>query len=162
MKTLIILRHAKAEPAAAQQTDHARVLAPRGLRDAMRMGQWLEEHELTPELILSSTAARARETTAQVLQVCRFNGRAEFLDNLYLAAPAAYLSALETQAAEFARVMLVGHNPGLEDLVQLLTHQHLLLPTAGLAVVTLPIEHWSELDHSTKHPLAHFLKPKEM
>jgi phosphohistidine phosphatase len=144
MKTLLILRHAKSawdEPGVA---DHDRPLSKRGKRDAPRMGQLLRDEELVPDLILSSTAKRARRTAQLVAETCGYEGDIELDESLYLADPEAYLEALADLPDAVQRVMVVGHNPGLEELLEALTGEAEPLPTAALAEVALSIAHWGQ------------------
>ena len=145
MKTLLIQRHAKSSWKDDTLPDHDRPLNKRGKEDAPRMGKLLREQDLVPELILSSDARRTHQTTELIIEESGFDGEVNFLRDLYAAAPEAYIDALVRMGGEAARVMVVGHNPGLEELVEQLTGEYMPLPTAALAQVTLPINHWSDL-----------------
>lgn len=162
MKTLLILRHAKAEPPDENMTDHARPLAKRGHKDAPRIGAWLVEQGLMPDAILSSDALRARTTAKLVADACRFSGELQLFASLYMAMPETYLEVVAAAAEEAARVLVVGHNPTLDDLLFLLTGSHDGFPTAGLAVVELDVASWSEVRLPTRHRLAHFVRGKEL
>jgi phosphohistidine phosphatase len=145
MKTLLILRHAKSSWKDDTLPDHDRPLNKRGKADAPRMGKLLRDEDLVPDLILSSDALRARATAELAAEESHYEGEITFLRDLYAAEPEAYLDALAQMGGEAARVMLVGHNPGLEELLQELTGEYQPLPTAALAQVSLPLSHWSEL-----------------
>jgi phosphohistidine phosphatase len=160
MKTLLLLRHAKSSWDDPEIADHDRPLAKRGRRDAPRMGALLREEELTPDLILSSTARRARKTAEAVAEESGYAGEIELHDEFYPGAPQDYLSALQKVWDEYQRVMVVGHNPGLEELLETLTGETLHLPTAALAQVTLPIEHWIDLDEETEGTLINLWRPR--
>jgi phosphohistidine phosphatase len=146
LRHLLILRHAKAahDP---EFEDHERPLTKKGERTAKRVGRLLAEQGLTPSLILSSTALRARETAELSAGHADFDGTIELIDDLYLAEPSAYVTALARRGANHQRVMVVGHNPGLEALVERLTGRSEHLPTGGLVACDLPLENWADLSN---------------
>jgi phosphohistidine phosphatase len=106
------------------------------------MGQILVDHELVPQAILSSSALRARQTAEAVAEVAHYDGDVTYLDRLYMAEPEDYINALRELPNEVERVLLIGHNPGLEMLLQLLSGQIQSMPTAVIAHLDLPIDHW--------------------
>lgn len=145
-KTLMAMRHAKSSWDHIGLDDHDRPLNERGLRDAPRMAEWLQNHDLVPERIISSTAVRAI-TTAEIL--------AEHLKptptvvphrDLYLADPEEYYQALRLLGDPCERVMVVGHNPGLEELVEQLSGEFHRMPTAAIAVFDVAIREWAQFD----------------
>lgn len=151
-KTLLILRHAKSDQSDSGQPDHERPLNARGKRDATRMGRLLRDEGLLPDIILTSTAKRAQQTVKRVIETSGYTGFVRELDGLYGATPSAYLAALSDVEDNFDRAMVVGHNPGLEQLVYLLTDTLKVLPTAALARIELPLDRWSDVilaPHST-------------
>jgi phosphohistidine phosphatase len=161
MKTLLLLRHAKSghdDPALA---DHDRPLAPRGKRDAPRVGEHLLAAGLVPDEILSSTARRARKTAEKVAQACGFASQVRLLPALYLAPPSVYLEALRDLTGDPARVMLVGHNPGLEELLAQISGEEHPFPTAALAQLELDIGRWSELTGRGRGKLVELWLPRD-
>jgi phosphohistidine phosphatase len=123
MKRLLLLRHAKAVPATDPLVDFDRPLADRGERDAERIGARLEQQRLQPALILASPAARALRTAQLVAQTIGYPRHAITLDRrLYLAEPATIVAIVAAQDAAIETLLVVGHNPGLTELV------HRLLP----------------------------------
>jgi phosphohistidine phosphatase len=162
MKTLLILRHAKSSWKDEGLTDHDRPLNKRGKRDAPRMGKLLRESDLAPDLIISSTAKRARKTAAKVAKKCEYQGVIELTGELYLAPPQSYLHVLRQVPDQYQRVMVVGHNPGLEELLSLLTRESTPLPTAALAQIELPIDAWQELNQEVHGQLSDLWLPKEL
>jgi len=162
MKTLLILRHAKSDWSEEARDDHDRPLNARGKRDAPRIGRLLADEGLLPDHIISSTAKRARRTAKKVAAAAGFDGPLELTAALYLAAPEQYLAALRGVAEPEQTVMVVGHNPGLESLLQLLTGNPERLPTAALAQVELPIATWSQLAADTRGKLIRLWRPREM
>jgi phosphohistidine phosphatase len=118
LKTLLILRHAKAEPAADFAEDHLRKLAERGHAQATAMGDFLREYNLKPQHILCSTATRTRETLAAL----GLDIPVAFTEKLYLASAGELLAMLNALPEEAETVLLVGHNPGMHELVALLSY----------------------------------------
>jgi phosphohistidine phosphatase len=160
VKTLFILRHAKSghdEPVA----DKERTLTSRGRKDALRMGELARKRNLVPDRLLCSTAARARETLELFGEGARLAGPGEFFDELYLAEPEGIVRVIRTHAGSAARVMVVGHNPGLEDLVTSLVLTRTELSTTAYVECTLPIETWGELELDTAGRLRSIFRPKD-
>ncbi|MAV34266.1 MAG: phosphohistidine phosphatase [Planctomycetaceae bacterium] len=162
MKTLLIMRHAKSSWKQAGLTDHQRPLNTRGLRDAPRVGALLQQEQLVPDRIISSTAQRARQTVASLVPASGFRGEIEWTDALYLASADAYRTALHRIGTESQCVMVVGHNPGLENLILELTGRDETMPTAALAHVTLPIEAWNEVEFLRDAELAGHWRPRDL
>lgn len=161
MKTLLILRHAKSSWDDDDLADHDRPLNKRGKRAAHRMGRLLDEEALWPDLILSSTAERAATTALLVTEAGGFGGEINYLRELYGAGPPDYIEAVTELGGVADCVMVVGHNPGLEMLVQELTGEWHRMPTATLVSVTFPIDDWSELE-TAEGELAGVWRPKEL
>jgi phosphohistidine phosphatase len=161
MKTLLILRHAKAERDESP-SDHERELTKKGKKAARRMGELIKRENLLPDLILSSAAERARRTAEETAGGAAFAGETKLLEELYLAEPHAYLDSLRRLGGDAQRVLVVGHNPGIEALIFRLTGSAEHMPTAALAVCTLPIESWSELGPETTGQLRNVWRPKEV
>lgn len=159
MKTLLILRHAKSSWKDEEVGDHDRPLNKRGKRDAPRMGELLRQAHLQPELIISSTAKRARKTASKAAHQCGYQGIIELQGTLYLAPPDAYLEALRKVDDAIDRVMVVGHNPGLEQLLAMLTGQQVPLPTATLAHVELDVARWCDIDTQARGSLVGLWRP---
>lgn len=162
MKTLLILRHAKSSWDNPNLTDYERPLNKRGKRDAPRMGDHIRKQGLVPERILTSSAKRARKTAKKVAKACRFDGKVKRLDEFYHAPPGVYLETLQTITDKNQCVMVVGHNPTMEQLVRHLTNQSTTMPTAALAHIELPIQNWKLLDINTKGKLVNLWKPKTL
>jgi phosphohistidine phosphatase len=112
-REIIILRHAQAAPSAGAQRDFDRALTAKGREEAQAVGRWFAEHGLRFDRVVSSPAARARETAELALP----EGTTVAFDAaVYDATPGTLLSVLDRHAAG-GRTLLVGHNPGLEQLV---------------------------------------------
>ena len=126
------------------------------------MGQLLLEQRLTPNLMISSTAKRARKTAEKVAETCQYAGEISFTDDLYLASPDTYLAILRDVPDEHECVMVVGHNPGMEMLVNLLTDQDEVMPTAALAQVRLNVDSWNQLRANGSGTLINLWRPKDL
>ncbi|WP_269792585.1 histidine phosphatase family protein [Stenotrophomonas sp. Iso1] len=142
MRELILLRHAHAEPADNGQADIDRPLSPHGLAEAEAAGRWLHEQRLVPDRVLCSPARRSRETLEAVLSLTGYvEQRLE--ERIYDAAPGT-LAALLDEHREVERLLVVGHNPGLEQLVALMhsgqSGDYRGMPPAAVAVLSLPME----------------------
>jgi phosphohistidine phosphatase len=162
MKTLLVLRHAKSSWSDPALDDHERPLNKRGRRDGPRMGELVREYGLIPDVVISSDAVRARLTATAVAEAARFAGEVLLHPHLYTACPADILSLLQTVQENAETVMIVGHNPGLEELVEQLTGERQDLPTAALAHIVLPIDQWRDLKLSTRGTLLGTWRPKEL
>lgn len=161
MKSLLLLRHAKSSWKHPELPDHDRPLNKRGKRDAPRIAKIIRDKGLVPDLIMSSTAKRARKTAKIVAKTCGYTGEVELTPALYHAGPSTYIGTLSHQADERQRIMLVGHNPGLEELLEMLVGRMELIPTATLALVLLPLTQWRELNHETTGKLINLWRPRE-
>jgi phosphohistidine phosphatase len=162
MKTLLILRHAKSSWANESLADHDRPLNERGKRDAPRMGRLLRDQGFNPTAILCSTAKRARSTAKRVLEASGCDVDLELCREFYHALPDAYVELLQQQADQHPCILVIGHNPALQDLVGLLTGEYESFPTAALAHVELPIDRWQELSTNTSGALIQLWRPKEL
>ena len=161
MKTLLVLRHAKSSWNDPALDDHERPLNDRGRRDGPRMGELVREYGLMPDIVISSDAVRARLTAEAVAEAACYAGEIRLDPHLYLACPADILSLLPTVRENAETVMIVGHNPGLEKLVEQLTGERQDLPTAALAQIGLPIDRWRDLRLSTRGRLVGLWRPEE-
>lgn len=140
MNQLILLRHAHAMPAAPGQGDIDRPLSPQGLAEAEAAGHWLAAEGLVPDCVLCSPARRTRETLEPVLSILGYVDQR--LEPAIYEATCGTLAALADAYRQVERLMLVGHNPGLEQLVALLgsgrSGEYRGMPPAGIAVFRLP------------------------
>lgn len=162
MKTLLILRHAKASWSQPKHIDHERPLTKRGKHDAPQMGKLIRDQGLTPDLIISSTAKRAYDTARLAAEACGYEGDVEQRQELYLSDTTCYMDILRSLPDKVNCVMLVGHNPVLEELLNLLTDYKEPFPTATLAQVELPITSWVGLSEATDGYLKNLWKPRQL
>jgi len=159
MKTLIVLRHAKSEhpPGVA---DFDRSLNDRGKRDALRVGEVLLERGLTPDVIVSSSARRARKTVARVAQTCGFERDVVETEDLYEAGPWDIITVIQQIPEDASTALIVGHNPGFWSLVQTLGGAIDQFPTAAWAQLSLRVEFWGEVSEMTRSELVELWYPK--
>jgi phosphohistidine phosphatase len=162
MKTLLLMRHAKSSWNHPGLQDHSRPLNQRGKRDAPRMGRLVQKNDLQPDLILSSTARRALDTAQAVAEACGYAGEIEQRQDLYGSDAACYLDVLRSLPDQAGRVLVVGHNPDMEELLELLTGVVEAMPTAALAQVEVPISHWLELSEACDGTLVRLWTPRSL
>ncbi|MSO66007.1 MAG: histidine phosphatase family protein [Alphaproteobacteria bacterium] len=117
VKTILLLRHAKAVPAETVAIDRDRALIDRGVRDCATVGKFLQREELHPDVVLCSSARRTRQTLDGVSAAADWSGRAaiEVRDDLYLASADDIIEALRRQSATINSILVIGHSPGIEE-----------------------------------------------
>ncbi len=163
MPTLYLLRHAKSSWDTLGLHDHERPLAPRGQKAAARMGEHLRAGGALPALVLCSTATRTRET----LDLLGLDAPVEYDDGLYDATEGELLDRLRRLPSSLESVMLIGHNPSVQELTLMLAREgdglariHDKFPTGALATLSFEGD-WSALaPHSAL--LVEFVRPKEL
>lgn len=167
MKRLYLLRHAKSSWKATGLADHDRPLAGRGRRAAKAIARHLQEQGIEPELILCSTARRARETLDRI-QPALGTATIRVECDLYAASADALLEQLRSVPDAVESVMLIGHNPGLPELaLDLARRSHTVreleakFPTAALATLALHVASWHELDRDTAQ-LVGLVRPRDL
>jgi phosphohistidine phosphatase len=164
MKTLLIMRHAKSSWKDPDLPDHDRPLNKRGKHDAPRMGKLLKDKDLIPNLIISSTAARAKKTAELVAKACKYKGEISLKQSLYGAEPADYLKILQELSGKHKTVLVVGHSPSVEETVDVLTGSpDVIMSTCALAHISLPIQNWAKLNEQKINGKLHKVwRPKEL
>ena len=170
MRRLLLLRHAKAERLQSGGRDHDRILTKRGRDDAASVGAYLVRHKLVPDQALVSTSARTRETWGLVAKAFAQSPPAEFESSIYEAAPEAILKAVRATEQTARTLLVVGHNPGMQQLAGLLiasgdieARQRLLedYPTAAVATISFAADSWDGL-HANGGRLEHFVTPQTL
>jgi len=150
MKTLFLVRHAKAQPPQQGLPDHDRVLNDRGRRDAPEMGRRLAQRGLLPDLVITSSAARARSTAhllAAALGVPAPAIRED--DRLYATAAGKLLYIIQEQDDDRHCLMLVGHNPEMSELAQHFSRAIPEMPTAAVARIDFDVDSWALVGSTT-------------
>ncbi len=162
MKTLLLMRHGKSSWKHPELADRERSLTKRGVKASQHMGEFIAHKELVPQRIISSSAVRALETARLLAQECQCGDNITAVDELYLAEPDLYINYLRTLPDDLERVMVVGHNPGLESLLQMLSGKIEMLTTAVVAYLSLPINSWKDLNGETEGELIDLWRPKKL
>lgn len=167
MKWVYVLRHAKSSWAKRGQADRKRPLAPRGRRDAARVGAFLEAQRIAPDLVLCSSARRTRETL-ELLEPSLGGTPSLIEDDLYGASREQLLERLRKLPDDVDSVLLIGHNPGVQELVLGMTHEgearervESKFPTAALAAIRVPADSWGSLNGDTAD-LTTFVAPRDL
>lgn len=124
------------------------------------MGELVREYGLMPDVVISSDAVRARLTSEAMAEAAHYAGEILLDQRLYMASPDDILLLLRRVRQNAETVMIVGHNPGLEELVEHLTGERQDLPTAALAQIVLPIDRWRDLTRSSRGALVGHWRPK--
>jgi phosphohistidine phosphatase len=161
MRTLYLLRHAKSSWKDDSLRDFDRPLKRRGREAAEQIGKVLAGENLASPLVISSPAARARETTALVLTSAGLNLEPRFDERIYEADVRTLLEVVSSIPNKAQTAMLVGHNPGFENLLYHLTTDDRHMPTAALAKIEFEVESWSEVSEGSGR-LVSFVTPKEL
>jgi phosphohistidine phosphatase len=144
MKTLLILRHAKTQ-SAAPAGDHTRELTERGHRNAAAMGTHIHNRIGIPDAIITSDATRARQTAEIVARAVDFAAPLTVEPRIYAADLDALLAVVRRIPDEVQTAIIVGHNPGCEELAAALVgkpEDEVRLPTSGLALLEFDVERW--------------------
>jgi phosphohistidine phosphatase len=160
MKRLYLLRHAKSSWKDPDIADVDRPLNKRGLKAAAFMGELMQEHDLMPDIVLVSTAARTRATAELVRQSWPDEADLVYDSRIYEASTQGLRQVVSEVDDTYKAAMLIGHNPGIEGLINYLTGTIESMPTAALAVITLDIDEWSAINDGVG-TLQHVYRPKE-
>lgn len=161
MKTLYILRHAKSSWDNNSLSDFERPLNERGIKTAPIIGEMMRKNDFVPEIIVCSTAKRAEQTARFIKESAEFDAEIKFEDAIYEASPMTLLRIVSKIGDKFNSALIVGHNPGFENLMRVLTGKSEAMPTAALAVIDLKIEKWSETNTGAGI-LREFIRPKDI
>jgi phosphohistidine phosphatase len=161
-RRLLILRHAKSSWADQHADDWERPLNERGERDAPGVGARLRQLSLLPDLIVTSDAVRAEATARAAAGAAEYLGKIVLSPELYHAGPEAIIDVVRALPETARSVMLVGHNPGLQDLVEQLTGESVELATATLVHVELPVNRWQDVTLSREATLIDVWRPRDL
>lgn len=155
------MRHAKSSWKEPDIPDHERPLKKRGLKDAATMGKVLKNKEIVLDKIISSNAVRAADTAAIVAEKCGYKKDIDFTDKLYMAECQAILDLIQSQPDKLKTILVVGHNPGMEALVQLFSKKIESLPTSAIAFFQADIKKWKDFDKKSNLKLKKVWYAKE-
>lgn len=161
MKTLFLLRHAKSSWKDESLPDFERPLNRRGKEAAENIGRYLKHELIVPELVVSSPATRTRETVERVAKVTKWSTEVRFDQRIYEAGGLRLLEVVSQIENDRHTALLVGHNPGLEELLMLLTGVTEQLATAALAKIEIKTSKWSTAGDK-RAKLAWLIKPRDL
>jgi phosphohistidine phosphatase len=159
MKTLFVLRHAKSSWDDSALADFDRPLNDRGKSTAPFMGAVMAERGFAPDIIVASPAVRARETARLAKEGGRLAAPITHDERIYEASPQTLKQVVASTDDDYTSVMIVGHNPGMEGFIRLLTGRMEAMPTAALAVIDLDIESWRDIANGGT--LRQLIRPKD-
>ena len=146
MKSIIIFRHASTNHATEHQRDYDRTLTPRGIKDAEKMGSYLLEKKSKPDLLLSSSAVRARQTAEIAHTTGNWKSKFFLEPKIYGGNPYFLLDIIKQQEDIYNSICIVGHEPNFSSFIAKLTNTHINFPTASMAKIDFNIEEWIRID----------------
>ena len=162
MKKIFLMRHAKSSWKDSNIPDHDRPLKKKGEKDVKAMGKLLKSKKLSPDFIYCSSAKRAKQTADLFKDVIDYKGKIDYLDKLYMAEVPDLISVVKKAPKKSKCVMVIGHNPGLEAFLQMLTGKVETLPTSTIAYISVPIDEWSDLNNEVEGKLKKLWRPKDL
>jgi len=160
MKTLYLIRNAKSrwEP---ERGDIERPLSSKGKKDLRTIGSYLNLRGIRPELILSSCALRAQQTSDALAEHIGFEGKILYLRELYMTPPEEMLEIIAAQEDDIGSIFVVGHTPQLHELANTLMREHIgKFPALGVAAVDFETDSWSGIG-ADRGKLDFFIYPKQ-
>lgn len=160
MKRLFLMRHAKSSWEQSDLADFERPLNERGLKAATLIGKVITRKQFEIATVISSPARRASQTAAIVLDIAAKNLEIDFIDRIYEASPQTLSSVASAIDDAHASALIVGHNPGMEGFVRMLTSRAESMPTAAVAVIDLAVKKWSDITPGCG-TLLEVIRPKE-
>lgn len=162
MRVLYVMRHCKSRWDEPDTDDHERGLNNRGKSDAIALGAALRERASPPDLIVSSTARRARATARRVASAWGYDGTVRLEKALYEGGVTECLATIESLPDAAQSVLLIGHNPTLETLLWTLGLPRLPLPTGATVALDLEIARWQDLDSAAEARARLRIEPREL
>ncbi len=160
MKNLYLIRHAKSDWRDESKSDFERGLNKRGQRAIITMADALQKKKVMPDLILSSSAKRAKLTAKGLAKEINYHGEIKYIDTLYMAEPIDVISIIQKIKDKYNDVFIVGHNPETTELTDLMLDDYIdNVPTLGIVALQLPIKHWKKFKPE-KAKLDFFIYPK--
>ena len=161
MLTLYLLRHAKSNWDDESKPDFERALANRGRKAAALIGEFVKEKGIDFDLVLVSTSVRTRETIELIRERAKFRGEVRYDERIYEATVSELLDVISQVDSDRESVLLVGHNPGIEELLALLTGAQQRVTTANFAKIKIKAAKWSA-SVANKGTLEWLVRPKEI
>ena len=161
MKNLFLLRHAKSSWDNAALADFDRPLSKRGISNAILLSEHIQKHNITFDLVLSSPSERTQLTLDLVLSSLDHFPTTTLKESIYHASPFSLTQLIKEQDDAINNLLIIGHNPGLHVLTEMLTNQSILkFPTCAFAKIT-NFNHWKDIDTGILN-LESLITPKEL
>ena len=162
MKTLLLLRHAKTSWVDLTVSDNLRPLSPTGKYNVYQISNFLKNTKLLPDLIISSSAKRDKDTSTLLAEFAGYNDSIYVSELLYETSAIDYINVISEVSNKINMVLLVGHNPILENLIELITNELIIMETCSLVHILLPITNWKEIKTNPKCKLIQLITIKEL
>jgi len=164
MRSIILFRHGKSDWEAKYSKDHERPLAKRGIKAAKKMGQLLSKRNETPDLLISSTALRARKTAELATNNGKWTADTKYEKLIYGGSVNTLLSILKKQNDMHETICLVGHEPIFSSFIEKITNtKWIKFPTAAMAKIIFKTDKWDEIElKPEKCDMNWFIKPKDL
>ena len=153
-RMIVMIRHAKSSWANPLQSDFERPLNDRGIQDAPMMGERLKEKNIIPDLIIASTAKRAKQTARKIAAATGYNeSEIIWIDKLYHCIPSVFDEVIYEIPNHIKTAFIVAHNPGITEFVNELSPSFKTdnMPTCGIVAAELNINEWNEFTTARKH-----------
>jgi len=150
MKALLLLRHAKTSWDDPTVSDSLRSLSATGKFNVYQMSKFLKNTKLLPDLIISSSAKRAKDTSTLLAESTGYKDTIFVSELLYETTVVDYIKVISEVSNNINMVLLVGHNPILENLIELITNELIIMETCSLVHIILPITKWREIKTNPK------------
>ena len=162
MKSILLFRHGKSEWNTYYDSDHNRPLAPRGIKAAKRMGLFLANKKQIPDLVISSTAVRAKKTVELAIEEGKWSSTMVLESAIYGGPPTILLSIAKSQLDSIQSICFVGHEPNFSMFIcQACDLNHVQFTTANMAKIDFDVNKWNEIDFG-KGTLDWLQRPKEL
>ena len=151
MKSLYIIRHARALEKQYDQKDIDRELDPIGLQNSSRMGRYFYKEDILPDIIIASTAKRAEACASLIAEQINFDtNRIQYIEEIYDAPVRVLLKMVNQISDDNDSAFIVGHNPGVSYLAEYITDEHIgPLTTCGVVKVATELESWADISSGT-------------
>jgi len=161
IKTIYLIRHAKSNWQDPETSDFERDLTAKGIKDINTIGSYLKLRGILPDLVIASCSLRTQETADRLSDRLTFEGPRYYLKEMYLTPPETLKEILMMQEKQFDSILLVGHNPQVTEVANMLTEEHISkIPTVGVVAINFNIEEWNELDE-VQGEIDFFIYPKQ-
>jgi phosphohistidine phosphatase len=161
MKTLYLIRHAKSGWSEPDTSDFERTISKKGKKDINTMGSYLSLTGVSPQLILSSCALRAQQTTDILAEKISYSGEKHYLQELYHTGLEEIKEIISIQDEKIESMFIIGHNPQLHELANTLITEHISkFPSLGIIAIDFEIDSWEEI-YTVKGSIDFFIFPKQ-